>query len=99
MGQRTADDIPGRLWDNLEAAGHNFTHIHSSMGQGHYICEDCGSYLIVKDNEILLFHAPPTVDANPGQCILVEGEQAKRIPLKPKLDGLREKALEALKAI
>lgn len=82
-------------WDKLEAAGHDLTHLDYRLGRSFYICENCGSFVVIKLHEIAIFHSPPTVEASATQCVPVDPSN-NRGKLKKLLEALDKQDLEKL---
>lgn len=88
--------MPKDIWDNLEEAGHDFTHVGTKPGISLYICENCGSFLQAEKSQIILFHTPPNVHASPTTCVHVWDPPEKN--LKKKLAELQDRDIEMFRS-
>jgi hypothetical protein len=85
-GYITVPDPPRVDFDALENAGHELTHLGMVMaGTSLYYCENCGSLLMIRGEEILFFHVHRGSTSEKDSCS--NGTGASKT-LKNKLDEL-----------
>lgn len=58
------------VYERLEAAGHDVTLVHGlTAGVSTYACERCGAVLLLRNDEVILFHVPQALAlSSEGRC-------------------------------
>lgn len=80
-------------WDDLDDAGHFFTHVSGPIaGDTFYYCERCASLLFVKGiSEISMFHPARGSESIPKKCRPLQSEhEFPQCSLRQKLEVQRE---------
>jgi hypothetical protein len=81
-----------------EEGGHEltlFSGLH--MGRSNYVCEKCGTIVIVGNNEVVLFHAPPGNASTETMCVRRYVTEIPKPTLKEKLKAIEDADWERLR--
>lgn len=80
-----------QTYDFDQETGHDFTHLEYRLGRCHYICENCGAYMVIEHlNQVVIFHSPAVLQTSLQACTTL------KVP--PDLVTLKQKIEEVNRA-